>query len=107
MNEQQLTTRVSNRLKALRLAGEPLWYVKIHGGPYQRAGVPDFLICYCGVFLALELKNPDDPRDPSPAQRHELRLLDRAQAITGVCLSWEDVERFLRMAAERAGHPYP
>lgn len=32
--------------------------MKIHGGPYQDPGTPDLLVCYLGVFLAIEVKTP-------------------------------------------------
>lgn len=32
------------------------YVVNIWGGGYQRAGIPDLLICYKGRFVALELK---------------------------------------------------
>jgi len=41
-------------LPALRAIGA--WAVKIHGGAFQQAGLPDILGCYRGGFFALELK---------------------------------------------------
>lgn len=28
----------------------------IHGGPMQKSGIPDLLICYCGYYIGCELK---------------------------------------------------
>lgn len=33
------------------------WYVKVWGGGFQRAGIPDILACINGNFVALELKS--------------------------------------------------
>lgn len=34
------------------------WDVKTHGGSYGRAGIPDLLVCYKGLFFAFEVKKP-------------------------------------------------
>ena len=34
-----------------------IYYIKIWGGGFQRAGIPDIIICLKGNFLAVELKN--------------------------------------------------
>ena len=36
-------------------AGGGLW-VKIHGGPFQEAGISDIIGCYEGHFVAIEVK---------------------------------------------------
>ena len=41
-----------------RVWGPRCCYFKIHGGPYQTAGIPDILLCFDGVFLGIELKRP-------------------------------------------------
>lgn len=32
------------------------WVLKTWGGGYQRAGIPDLLVCYRGYFMGIELK---------------------------------------------------
>lgn len=32
------------------------WYFKVWGGGYQKAGIPDMILCIKGIFLAVELK---------------------------------------------------
>lgn len=34
-----------------------IYYIKIWGGGFQKAGIPDLIICLKGKFLAVELKN--------------------------------------------------
>lgn len=34
-----------------------IYYIKIWGGGFQRAGIPDLIICLKGKFWAVELKN--------------------------------------------------
>ena len=32
------------------------WYVKIWGGGFQKAGIPDIICCINGLFVAVEIK---------------------------------------------------
>lgn len=34
-----------------------IYYIKVWGGGYQKAGIPDLIICLKGKFIAIELKN--------------------------------------------------
>ncbi len=91
MNEHALTEKAKKWLK-----DQPdLWYLKVHGGPRQRAGVPDLLLCVRGVFAAVELKNPEgSPSEqvPSPAQMHQLRLIANAGGRCRTATSLEEVQ---------------
>lgn len=35
-----------------------VWLVKIHGGPFQSAGIPDLLGCCASIFFGFEVKKP-------------------------------------------------
>ncbi len=50
-----------------------VWWLKVHGGPYQRAGVPDYLFCIGGRFGALEIKHPGE-KNPKPDPRQQVEL---------------------------------
>ena len=67
---------------------EGFWWFKIHGGPYQRAGVPDLLLCLQGRLVAIELKAPG--ARPTALQSAELAKLARAGAVTAVIDSMAD-----------------
>lgn len=43
-----------------------IYYIKIWGGGFQRAGIPDIIICLKGKFLAIELKT-ETRKTNSPA----------------------------------------
>lgn len=58
--------------RRLRLRGA--WHVKAN--PTNGAGVPDLLVCYRGVFIAAELKQPDE--EPSRLQEHFLGEIRKA-----------------------------
>lgn len=73
MNELILARKVSNFLTELVLQGEPVAFLKVHGGPYQRANQPDYFICMCGAFYCLELKHPEQVAVPTAGQSIEQR----------------------------------
>lgn len=43
--------------RALRREVGGFWF-KVHGGPFQKAGIPDILGCVSGIFFGLEVKVP-------------------------------------------------
>ena len=87
--------RLKMRVAALLRGWEPpLWWLKVHGGPWQRRGVPDFIVCVRGRFLAIELKAPG--RKPTPAQAVELARLQAAGAAVLVATMVAEVGTALR-----------
>lgn len=50
--EKNFENRVKNFLR-----DNNIWYIKIFGGGFQRAGIPDLLCCIDGLFMAIELKS--------------------------------------------------
>lgn len=65
-SEKLFETRVKKWLneQGIYAAGTPMnrmeavkgWFFKVWGGGYQKAGIPDLLMCVNGFFLAVELK---------------------------------------------------
>lgn len=55
------------------------WYVKYHGHRAGRAGVPDILACYRGLFIAFEVKTES-------GKQTKLQVLEegRIQAAGGI-----------------------
>lgn len=54
------------------------WYtVKLHGGPMQKAGIPDLLCLRHGLAVFLEVKQPGLGKrsEPTPLQRHRMAEL--------------------------------
>jgi hypothetical protein len=70
------------------------WAGKIHGGIYS-SGIPDLLICYLGVFIALEVKTPENKKGATKLQAAQLRQIRRAGGLAYVVRSVRDVERIL------------
>jgi hypothetical protein len=84
-NEHGLKKKCDLLLKRMQAAGEPIWYVKLHGGwVFQRVGLPDFLILAAGVLIAVELKHPSENCVASPAQDRQMAHIRNAGGLTWV-----------------------
>lgn len=92
-------TRLVGRIvKALEAAHPSCWTLKVHGGPYQRAGVPDLIAVVDGHPFAFEVKapRPGESREAlerrvTALQRKELANLTQAGAKVAVVASVEEV----------------
>lgn len=91
-NELALAKKVSLYLREMRYNKRAVWYLKVKGGPMQRAGVPDFLMCLNGRFGSLETKDPREVTiQPTAAQRKELRDIHRAGGFAWVSNDYEEI----------------
>ena len=54
-----------------------------------KAGVPDILACYKGLFIGIEVKKPSTKNNVSKLQQHNLNLIKAAE---GRCIVAWDVE---------------
>lgn len=93
MSERRLTTEI---LKALRERWPEGWWVKVHGGPMQQAGVPDILGCVEGRFVALEVKHPDGNHPVTALQEHTLKEISEAEGIAAVVRSVDEAKDAVR-----------
>jgi len=59
----------------------------------NRAGVPDLLVCLNGLFIAIEVKKRGNTT--SALQKHHLNRIRRANGISIVAFSVEDVKQVL------------
>ena len=75
--ETALVEKIIDRLKA-----EGGFWVKIHGGPMQQAGIPDIIGCYHKRFVGIEVKVGDNK--PSKLQKIVLDELLQAGSRCGV-----------------------
>lgn len=69
------------------------YITKNWGSMVSEPGVADLTACYKGLYLAIEVKV--DKNKPSPAQGVHARLVHRANGITAVVWSIEEVETIL------------
>lgn len=65
------------------------WYVSPRGGPFGKAGCPDWLICWMGVFIAIEVKS--DVGELSAMQLANLRQIQKAGGVAAVLKGYDVV----------------
>lgn len=83
MNETTLKEKVMGWLRA-----QPeCWAFKVHGGPYQQAGLPDIVGCWAGRFFAIELKVNDNK-----ATRLQAATIEKIRLTGGIAAVCRDVE---------------
>lgn len=88
-----LKKAVDEYLQGLAKRRAPVWFFKVAGGPFQKVGIPDFIGCVSGMFVAIELKHPTDQNSkPSRIQRYVAGLIIRAGGQFFVCRSVESVK---------------
>ncbi len=96
--EGKLTRAVTRVLKKLKSEGLPIWWLKIHGGPMQVAGIPDLLVVVSGLSVFIELKA--EGGKPSRLQLARLEEIKAAGAWTAVCSHAETVEKLIRFVVD-------
>lgn len=94
-NEKAVTKRI---IRAVEKYDPDIWIMKVHGGGYQRAGIPDLLFCVNGMFLAVEVKHRKPGESPqalanrvSPRQKIEIEAITRAGGTAIVAWKPEQV----------------
>jgi hypothetical protein len=70
-----------------------VWFFKVFGNGIQAGGIPDFIICYRGRFVAIELKRPDGQGRLEKRQEAQLRRICEAGGIAVVIDSFDDFKR--------------
>lgn len=66
------------------------WRVAPRGGPFGKIGCPDELICWMGVFIAIEVKS--NTGTPSDAQFAQLQLIKRAGGVASIVYGYDEVK---------------
>lgn len=90
-------TLVAAIRKAILAEYPTAWTFKVHGSPYQMAGVPDLLVCIDGKLLGLEVKHqkPGESREHaegrvSPQQHFQMDAIRRAGGTAAVVMSVDE-----------------
>lgn len=104
MTEHKLKERVHGFLSWAKGRGAPIWFLKVHGGAYQRANVPDYLLCVAGLFVAIELKSPTEAATPTLGQARELANIRQANGIECCTNRIEDVRSLIFGVLEAQGY---
>ena len=88
--ESAITAQIQRYLA--RVSG--WWGFKVQGGGAQMRGVPDIVGCYCGLFVAFEVKRPEVGK-LSELQKHRIDQIIAAGGRAFVVYGVEDVKRAL------------
>lgn len=87
-NEHSLRRSVSKWLMK-EMKAKRLWFVKFTPNAFTRAGIPDYILCIGGRFLAIELKREGE--HPTPIQQREGVAIYDAGGSVAVCYTLEQV----------------
>ena len=90
-SEKKFENKVKSWLHQLQKEGQPIKFIKIWGGGYQKAGIPDIIACINGIYFEIELKSSTG--QPSDLQKYNLRLTNQANGF-GILLYPEGFEQF-------------
>lgn len=71
-SEQQIQTKIKDWIE--KNGG---YVVKVVQA--TKAGVPDLLVCYKGMFIGIEVKRPSTKGNVSKLQKHNLNLIQAAE----------------------------
>ena len=91
--EATLHEAIGKLLSKLKAEGHPVTGFKVHGGPLQEAGWPDWILCVNGRFVAIEGKRPGEKA--APLQQHRIDEINRCNGFAGVFDSIDRIEAFL------------
>jgi hypothetical protein len=89
--EKQFENKVKGWLHQLKQEGYPIKFIKIWGGGFQKAGIPDLICCINGIYFEVELKSSTGR--PTELQKHNIKLTNVANGI-GIILYPEGFEQF-------------
>lgn len=88
--EGKVTKQIIDYLKSLKKTGVAIWWVKLHGGPMQKAGVPDLLVIKDGKHFLLEIKKPGG--EATQLQQIQIDKINDAGGFAIVVHSVDDVK---------------
>lgn len=88
--ESAITAEIQRYLGKL----EGWWGFKVQGGGSQMRGVPDIVGCYCGLFVAFEVKRPVVGK-LSELQKHRIDQIIAAGGRAFVVYGLDDVKKAL------------
>jgi len=70
-----------------------IFWLKIHGSPMQRRGMPDLLVIKEGRAYFFEIKVPGNK--PTMLQHHRLEQIQHAGAVALAVHDWDEVKTTL------------
>ena len=91
--EGRTTAAIIKYLRQRVKDDDSFFWCKLHGGPMQRAGLPDLLVIHQSVAHFFEVKSKTG--EPTALQVHTICRLQRAGAMACVVRSVDEVRNIL------------
>lgn len=100
--------KVKRKIKAWLLVNlpGPIWFYWAPGGAFGKAGTPDLLMCWRGVFIAIEVKAEGGTL--TALQINALKELQAAGAVAAVVRGYDvaRLEAIKQLAMQKASKTY-
>jgi hypothetical protein len=81
------------------------WFMPVSTG-HGTHGVPDFVVCYKGVFVAIEAKRLGNLKGVTPLQEMQIRRINQSHGFAFATDNVEEVQRVFKgidLTLERCG----
>ena len=91
--------RVKEKVKKL-LKGRGIWYFMPAANGFGRVGIPDFICCMDGKFLAIETKAPGKRDNTTANQENRINEIRAAKGWALVVDDPQQLEEFLNERTE-------
>ena len=87
--------KVKEKVKKILRKYDVWYYMPVQNG-MGVVGIPDFICCMDGQFLAIETKAPGRKSQVTPNQRRRMQEIMQADGIVYVADNADDVEELIR-----------
>lgn len=97
--EKEIQNEIEDWLKT---QSHRIWWARCRmdcATTFTREGIPDFLVCFAGLFLAVEVKRPG--KKPTLEQNGELTWIRKAGGIECVATSLSEVKALIDLLTAR------
>ena len=93
-------TKIVKKCMTLLKDKYPGFYFKTHGGPYQKAGLPDIVGVYQGKFIGIEIKCPGKEDTLTDLQKKTLEKISKAGGVAFMATSPQQIAEIMDRSKE-------
>lgn len=95
MSKKRLEKHYVEDIRKMLKKYYPGFYFKVHGGPFQKAGIPDILGCHRGILIAIEVKTPEYKHKLSSKQKQVISTINNMGGIAFMARTQEEAKEIL------------
>lgn len=88
VSEKNIENKIKNYLKQ-----HDIYYFKVHGNGFMRAGIPDIVACINGKFVGIEVKRPGGKA--SPLQLINIENIIKNKGFAYIVYSFEEAKKII------------